>query len=346
MADETVVVETPVEQFDISAFAAKKFGSESAKPEVKDAPKDKAADIPSKEPAKEAVKETKGEAKPESAEDDGDDDVSAKDGKTAHVPRSARRQINNLQKELGRLQGRNEVLEQLLNGQGQKAAPEAQVRDGRLSREQFNSDAEYTEALAARKAQEIANQNRQYDQNRKIWDDHIAAMAQKRNEDIKGIPDFHEALESIGDDAPQIDWAGGSNGKNKNFVMRMLASEDQARLVYHFAKNPDILESILDMEDNPNQLDRALTKLEGRLQVLYDFTKAAQASSNGKTALHPAEEAPKASGRSSSGQTALPRPSSAVSAGTGGSTPNSDRPNVVTNPAAWFEERNRLKFGR
>ncbi len=157
--------------------------------------------------------------------------------------------------------------------------------------------------------------------------------------DAKTIPDWDTVAAAAGEDedAPQIDFV-----KDATLAGLIASSDERARILYHFATNPEALQSLIDLRETPREIIKRFHRLEGKVEKLYTSTQqepAAQAAETGKPAkedrTHPAEGTPP-------GRTAVdrdvhkPRPSSEVAA-RGGSAPPAE-PEIGS--AAWMAQRN------
>lgn len=263
------------------------------------------------------------------------------------LPRSQRRQLNAAMRDAAEERGRRIALEEMI-ASGRIAAPgktEAPAADAEPQRSQFaggeTGTAEYLravmkwdkaqEAKDGTKAAEAGTQQEQYAAQ-------LKAMDEKAVADIATIPDWDAVQKAAAEDedAPEFD-----PGEHPTFMAMLAQSDVRAFALHHFAKNPDSLETMLELTKDPGKQIRAFHRLEGRLEKEYDGTKAAQAApEKGKTAETP-HKSPDRAEPQQEAKPAKPKPSSEVAAR--GGSPAPDEPAIGS--AAWMLKRNQAQFG-
>ena len=276
--------------------------------------------------------------------------------KPHQASRSERRLQNRLREEIGELRGRLKAYEEL----GMKpasvapAAVASPVADPEPQRKNFASDAEYNRALGRWDArQEVAKATERVETKLTEREQQAAEMEQLRADiaasetqaqaDIKELfPDWEQVSKDVMDDPDSPEYKPADHP----MLMMMIARSDvRARVLYHFAKNPEALESMLGMTKTPDRQIAAFHRLEGRVEKLYDKPKVAQAAGKGQEerATHPAEANAGRSKQSTSESDARkPRPSSEVTARGGTAVPEEP----VAGSAAWMAARNARTGGR
>lgn len=257
------------------------------------------------------------------------------EGHAPKLPRSVRRELNQLRRDNGVLQGKLEAYMEMgltpkqaqdkIDGEAQPKADE----DPEPQRDKFATDAEYNRAVGRWDArQETKKELAQRDESGKSKADseafyaNVRAMDQKAAEDAKLFSDWDDVMQQSVEDA--------ESGKGPIFNLQshptlcgLIATSDcRAAVAYHLAKNPDELEKLLKL--GPQELIRPFARLEERVSTLY-----------AKEEKKPEEEKPKTP--------KLPKPSEAA-APRGGSAPAGDvSPTLgdgkTMNPA-WKEQRN------
>ncbi len=184
---------------------------------------------------------------------------------------------------------------------------------------------------------------------RTALDDMIGAASAKFNEDVKSFPDWDEvkaAGEARAKEAAENDEKLPEILPNTTLWWMVATSKQQAALAYHWVKNPDAFEEIVEMKDQNEQIT-AFRQLEGEVKVLYSSkqtnkSEAAQAvEETPKDRRHPADAQ---AGRNSASEldAGKPRPSTEVAA-RGGSAAVSE-PRIGS--AAWMDQQNRLERER
>lgn len=283
------------------------------------------------------------EAKPEAVKE-------PEHSESPRLSRSNRRQLNNAIREAAEARGELQAYRKLME-EGKIAAPKPDAPAELIEpkRSDFTSDAEYLratqkydKAVEAKTSTGAAAQEEQ----QKAFRDHLTAMDTKAAEDMKLIPDWEKVAKDAADDddAPEF-----VPDEHPNLMAMLARSDVRAFVLYHFAKNPDALESMLDLTKTPEKQISAFHRLEGRLEKEYaSLQKAAQASEAEKPKEdreHLAEAEPE---KAKPGETAAdrdvrkPRPSSEVAAR--GGSPAPDEP--LPGSAAWIAKRNQTQFGR
>jgi len=263
------------------------------------------------------------------------------DGEPTHarVSRSQRRESNRLREELGAARARADMMAEELE-RSRRAAPAASaaapVADPEPQRAQFQSDAEYNRALGRWDArQEVAKATKQAeakgvsDAQLQAYLDRIAAADEKAREDQKLFADWDAVREGAAEDPIEF------RPDDHPVLMSLIALSDQkAKVLYHFAKDQQALQALLDLAKSPDELIARFHRLEGRLEREYT----------------PKEEkkAPTAAERDA----AKPAPSETVRVNGGTAAPDKTpmfiqdaRGRNVLNPA-WKHERNEAEVHR
>ena len=275
--------------------------------------------------------------------------------KPHQASRSERRLQNRLREEIGELRGRLKAYEELgmRPGSVPPAVVSAPVSDPEPQRREFGTDAEYNRALGRWDArQEVAKATERVETKLTEREQQAAELEQLRADiaaseiqaqaDIKELfPDWEQvSKEALDDpDAPEF-----TPAEHPMLMMMIARSDMKARVLYHFAKNPEALEGMLGMTKTPDRQIAAFHRLEGRVEKLYDKPKVAQAAGKGQEerATHPAEANAGRSKSTSESDARKPRPSSEVAARGGTAVP--EEPTVGS--AAWMAARNARTGGR
>ena len=275
--------------------------------------------------------------------------------KPHQASRSERRLQNRLREEIGELRGRLKAYEELgmRPGSVPPAAVAAPVTDPEPQRREFGTDAEYNRALGRWDArQEVAKATERVETKLTEREQQAAELEQLRADiaaseiqaqaDIKELfPDWEQVSKDALDDpdAPEF-----TPAEHPMLMMMIARSDMKARVLYHFAKNPEALEGMLGMTKTPDRQIAAFHRLEGRVEKLYDKPKVAQAAGKGQEerATHPAEANAGRSKSTSESDARKPRPSSEVAARGGTAVP--EEPAVGS--AAWMAARNARTGGR
>jgi hypothetical protein len=296
---------------------------------------------PVKEPEK--PKEAAKEAEKPAGEPDEDRDK--------RISRSDRRRLKAFE-EAAEWKGKAEALQAVLDRLGPTpvAAPPSGSDDPEPQRSAYSSDAEYNRALgrwdARQETQKIVKESTQTAEQRAALQARVRESNEKFNQDIEKFPDWKEVQAGIKAKMEQQiedgeEPLGIASGSHLDFLLN--TSRQAAGIVYHWAKNPEVLEELLKMGDN-DQTD-AFRQLEGEVKVLYSFKQAAQAEEKPpKDRTHPAEAQ---AGRNSASErdAGKPRPSTEVAARGGSAPPEEPR---IGSPA-WHQrenERERAMRGR
>lgn len=194
------------------------------------------------------------------------------------LPKHVRREINKLRAEKAHLEGRLAAFAEMGVKPGEKAAAasgasSAGDEDPEPTRDKFGSDAEYAIALGRWDARQEA---------RKVLStrDEATAAAQRLTDVTKAIetadtklaadrallPDWDEVAKKATD--VEVDWT-----KHPNLYMRLAQSDVKAFVLYHFAKHPEALQSLLDVGGDEIRQDRMFSRLEGQVEKLYTTEK-------------------------------------------------------------------------
>jgi hypothetical protein len=316
----TVVIPEQAENttatIDTKSFIANRNAADQARKEGKEAP-----------------------AAPVAAADDSDAPVSHPKN------RAERRAQARLLREIGELKGRLSAFEEL--GASRRVEPKAEAPktikadDPEPERAAFTDESGYLRALArwegrqeARKqVTETVKATTEQQESQKL----INQMAEKAVEDFKLIPDWKEYV----DDGNAVKF----NPEEHPTLMGLLASsKQQAFVLYHLSKNPEIVKELLALTPTPGAQIRAFANLEGEVKMEYNhFRKAAGGADpeKGKEAKVP-EKAEQARATAAEREIRKPKPSSEVVAR--GGTPPPDEPAIGS--AAWMARRNQAQFIR
>lgn len=185
-----------------------------------------------------------------------------------------RRAQNELREQIGELRGKLQAYEEM----GLKPKPAEVPRgaeDPEPQRKDFANDGDYNRALgrwdarqeAGKLVAKVEEKQTQESQLNSLREE-IAAAEERAQAEIKELfPDWDEVSKAAqeDDDAPEFVPA------EHPLLMMMLARSDmKARILYHWAKNPEALESLLEMKGDQNKLFPAFHRLEGRVEKLYD----------------------------------------------------------------------------
>jgi hypothetical protein len=255
-----------------------------------------------------------------------------------HSSRSQRR----LLRQLGEAEGRAKAYEELIKAgltpaaakaaAGETVKTDAPTEDKKPERAAFKTDAEFNEAIAAwsgrTEAQKALGRNQELESLRAD----LNAAAAKAQEDIKGLADWDQVQKEAVQEGPEFVPAD-----HPQLMLLIGKSDVQALVLYHFAKNPDELEKMLDLtKKNPQEQIRLFHRLEGRVEGLYP--KAAAADTGKK------EEAGQAKPKTAAERDALKhKPSESVAARGGSAPAGTIQPYLedgkTVNPA-WLAKRN------
>ena len=221
------------------------------------------------------------------------------------------------------------------------AAVASPVADPEPQRKNFASDAEYNRALGRWDArQEVAKATERVETKLTEREQQAAELEQLRADISASETQEQVSKDALDDpDAPEF-----TPAEHPMLMMMIARSDVRARVLYHFAKNPEALESMLGMTKTPDRQIAAFHRLEGRVEKLYDKPKVAQAAGKGQEerATHPAEANAGRSKSTSESDARKPRPSSEVAARGGTAVP--EEPTVGS--AAWMAARNARTGGR
>ena len=258
------------------------------------------------------------------------------------LPRSVRRELNRLREELGAAKAEASLLRSL----GVKpTTPAPAEEDAEPQRSDYGTDAEYLRAAAKWDRQQEAKQQETQGKTAQQTEEvraHLKAMDEKAVADIEAyFPDWDEvsAKAAEDEDAPEF-----VPQEHPQLFGMLSGSEFRAHVLYHWAKNPDALQSMLDLTGKPTEQIRAFHRLEGRLEREYSGKQAAQATK----AETPTKDRKHLADAERPGETAAdrdvrkPRPSTDVAA-RGGSAPPEE---PAIGSAAWMAKRNQAAFGR
>lgn len=152
------------------------------------------------------------------------------------------------------LQERLARLEAQVNPQ---ATPKAEV-EGKPTQDQFETHAEWVEALTDWKVKNIVQAEKAKEQTEKV----NQSWEQKKNAARAEIPDFDEVLADMETPAPVV-------------VAVMAESEHSAKIAYHLAQHPDELQKINKM--SPAGAALAIGKIAAAIEAPKPEKKATQA---------------------------------------------------------------------
>lgn len=332
--------------FDSKAYIAKQNEAQQAKltgaqPAAKT--EEKKPDAPKADDKPAATTQASGEGEP---------DDKHTSGNGSHLSRSQRREFNRLQRELGEAKGRNALLEELIAKgvvkPGDVAKPEtaaAESKDPEPKRADFADYDEYLRATSRWEGRNeavkvVAKQQGETEQ-LTAFKSRLQAASTKCEADIKLLPDWDEVTKAANEDGPEVEW-----DKHTTLTGMIGTSDVQAFVLYHFAKNPDALEKMLELTKDPNEQIRQFHRLEGRLEKLYTKETAAQAaeSAKGETPKDRTtpEKAAQARETTADRDARKPKPSAEVAARGSSSAP--EEPAVGS--AAWMMRRNQTQFSK
>lgn len=273
------------------------------------------------------------------------------------LPRSARREINRLRDEVGRLTGQLDLLKELgiIKTDGvvgkTETAKQTAIEDPQPQRKDYADDAQFQTATAAWTArQETRKELGKRDelaageQRNQAFRQQIQAMQAKTQEDLVLFDDW-DTVKAAAAEAGEVEFAPEEHPQ----LMALIALSDvQAGIGYHLAKNPKVLQNLLSLTKRPEEQIKAFHRLEGQIEGLYytdERRKAAQArtaAGKGKTETGAGKDRKPAEGTSRERRAAaLPAPTESASAA-GGSAPATDVQPVLNgkiNPA-WKALRN------
>jgi hypothetical protein len=261
------------------------------------------------------------------------------------MSRSQRREHNRLLRENGELTGRIKALEDLMaktQAGGKASEPEKPAaEDPEPAVDSFTSYEAYQRALskwdARQEAKKVNSKASEDAQQVEQWRTHLREMDEKAAEDMKGLEDWDAVAKEAAEDGPE--WAPEDHPQ----LMALIASSDQkAFILYHFAKNPEALEKMLEASKNPAEQIRMFHRLEGRMEKLYEKPAAQAAGSDKGSKDRPKAEKPEQGGSAADRDIRKPRPSAEVAAR--GGTPPPDEPAIGS--AAWMARRNQAQFAR
>lgn len=284
----------------INAANSAEEATRSGKPPVK---------IDDPEPAKPGVVAVKS---PEEAEDEEAQQV-------AKLPRSVRRELNQLRHKLGVEEGRRLALESLLGKDaaskvlaGEPKAEEKPAEDPEPQRSAFADDASYNRAMgkwdarqeAAKLETKLRGEQAQSEELESLKSQ-IEATKQRADAEIKELfPDFEEvrAAATVENGQPAFSW-----DDHAQLAYLQATSEVAARIAYFWMKHPEDLKKILAMtKSDPQGQIGAFRRLEGRVEMMY----------TAKQAEKPADKKPPAE-TAADRDAKLARPSEAVAVRSG-----------------------------
>lgn len=276
-----------------------------------------------------------------------------------HLSRSARRDQNRLREEIGELKGRLKAYEELglvkpgKEGAGSGQSSTGATADPEPQRSQFATDAEHVRALSRWDARQEAakllgkqTEAQQSTQQLEAYRDHLKAMDAKAAEDMKSIADWDTVAKEAAENEDAIEFSPDDHPT----LMGLLASSDvKAFVLYHFAKNQEELQKMLDLTKTPDQQIRAFHRLEGRIEKLYSVSSskeekpAAQAAPPAKAEKDRISPEKAEQARATAERDAQkPRPSTEVAA-RGGSAPPEE---PAIGSAAWMARRNQAQYAK
>lgn len=276
-----------------------------------------------------------------------DDDKATLETHTPKLPRSVRRELNKLREDKARFEGRNSVLEELVKAKPETPAPGAAVEDPEPQRDAFTTDAEYNRALGRWDArQETKKELAKHDESGRTEQEiedlkkTLKTMDEKAAADAKLIADWDEVAEKAAD--LEVKWAD-----HPNLYMRLGLSDVKAFMMYHWAKNPEVLQDLLALSGDVIAQDRKFSRLEGQIEKLYTAQEPKKETPAAPAGGEPAKalvETPKTKVATPAERDASkPRPSSEVAAPAGGA-PAPEEPAFGT--AAWMQKRNQMQHQR
>ena len=269
-----------------------------------------------------------------------------------HFPnRAERRAQNRLREEIGELRGRLAAMQELMGNKQPAAAAAEEVKpkaDPEPQRKHFASDAEYNRALGRWDARQEASKVLGEAKGQQTQQEQLQALqAEIREAEEKAVkdaaelfPDFDKVREQAAEDVENGDAPKFDPAEHPLFMMMLAKSDVRAHLLYHFAKEPDDLESMLALTGDQSKQIQKFNRLEGRMEVLYNKPKVAQAAGT-KAVPKERAEAP-AKGTAAARDAALPRPSAEVAARGGSAAPEDS----AVGSRAWMEKRNQATGGR
>ena len=266
---------------------------------------DAVAHIKAANEAESAIRAGKEAPKPEATKDPAVVPERAPEGEQPHLPRSVRREINRLREEAGELRGRLKAYEELgINRPAAAKAAEATKEDPEPLRKDFGTDADFNRALGrwdARQEVSKAEAKAATKEGQKAEIDALRAEVEaseaKAQTDIKTLfPDWEAVSKAAADDPEAPEFVPAEHP----VLMTLLARSDvKAHLLYHFAKEPAVLEKLLAMTGkDQNKQIVAFHRLEGAVERLY--------------AKAPEKKAEKASETAAERDARKPRPSESV----------------------------------
>lgn len=298
------------------------------------------------EPAKPATDPATAKATSPAIADVEDDNKATLETHTPKLPRSVRRELNKLREDKARAEGRLSVLEELGIKPKEKEPAPVVADDPEPQHDAFATDAEYNRALGRWDArQETKKELAKHDETGRTEQElaelktTLKAMDEKAAADAKLIPDWDEVAEKAGD--LEVNWPD-----HPNLYMRLGLSDVKALMLYHWAKNPTVLEGLVKLSSDVVAQDRAFSRLEGQIEKLYtsqEPKKETPAAPAGGEPAKPAEKPETKVATPAERDAGKPRPSSEVAAPRGGA-PAPEEPAPGT--AAWMARKNQIQFGR
>lgn len=204
-----------------------------------------------------------------------DDDAS---GSEQHAPRSQRRLLRRLGEAEGLAKAYKEIIAAGLAPApkpGDTAKPgdaAARTEDSKPERTAYKTDAEFNEAIAAWSGRQGAKAELGKTQELETLRSELMAAGTKAAEDLKDLPDWGAVQKEAAEEGPE--W---NPSEHTQLMLLIGKSDQQARVLYHFAKNPEELEKMLALtKSDPQAQIRLFHRLEGRVEGLYP--KAASSS--------------------------------------------------------------------
>lgn len=204
----------------------------------------------------------------------------------AQLPRQVRRQLRDAQRKADRLEGELAAYKNLGTApHAETPKPEVSTEEKSPTRAAFAKDEDYYNAIsqyygkkAGKEVVNTAEQERLAAETKaKVLEDYKAADAKVSVDKDERFPDWKEvAAAALEAEQKRIDESEDGKDplrigelKTKVFNQMFHLSKQKAALMYHFAKNPEALGELLEMEDGSVDQILAFKELEGEVKVLY-----------------------------------------------------------------------------
>lgn len=276
----------------------------------------------------------------------------------AHLPRSARREMNRLREQAAEERGRRIAIEEMLAKNAAVPAAKATPADDdpEPQRKDFPDDASYNRAAGKwdvrqetkkelAKSEEKTAEAAELEQYKGVLQA-AETQARKDIDEIWGQEGYNKIAEENKEALDAIEYVPADH---LQLMMLIGQSMVKARVMVHFALHPSEFQAMLDLSKDPTRQIREFHQLEGMTKVLYtpkDKKKqeeAAQASGKSKDETkdrtHPADASP--AGRTTA-DAVKPKPSNEVAARGGSPPPEEPEPGTK----AWMERRNMAERAR